>query len=61
MSWFQRYFRYLMTWRYHRQVIKELNALDDKVLNDIGIKRENIDQLIWLEIDKQNRGKNNNG
>jgi uncharacterized protein YjiS (DUF1127 family) len=50
-----------MTWRYHRQVIKELNALDDKVLNDIGIKRENIDQLIWLDIDKQNRGKNNNG
>jgi uncharacterized protein YjiS (DUF1127 family) len=61
MSWPKRYFNYLMTWRYHRQLVKEINRLDDKILHDIGIKREYIDQLIWLEIDKQNRGKKNNG
>lgn len=60
MNWPKRYFNYLRTWRYHRKVIKELNALDDKTLNDIGIKREYLDQLIWLEIDKQKRGKKNN-
>lgn len=56
MNWITRYFNYLKTWRQHRQVIKELNALDDKTLKDIGINRLDIDRLIWLKEDKQKRG-----
>jgi len=56
MNWITRYFNYLKTWRQHRQVIKELNSLDDKTLRDIGINRRDIDRLIWLQEDKQKRG-----
>lgn len=56
MNWVQRYFNYLKTWRRHRKVIKELNALDDKTLADIGINRCDIDRLIWLQEDKDKRG-----
>lgn len=56
MNWVTRYLNYLKTWRQHRQVIKELNALDDKTLKDIGINRLDIDRLIWLKEDKQKRG-----
>ena len=59
-SWTIRWLRYLNTWRAHRRLIKELNALDDKTLRDIGISRCDIDRLIWLEFDKEKRGKNNN-
>ena len=38
--------------------IKELNAMDDKTLADIGIRRCDIDSLIWLEQDKKRRGTN---
>jgi uncharacterized protein YjiS (DUF1127 family) len=56
MNWINRYLNYLKTWRKHRKIIKELNALDDKTLNDIGINRCDIDSLIWLEEDKEKRG-----
>ena len=56
MNWITRYLNYLKTWRQHRQVIKELNSLDDKTLKDIGINRRDIDRLIWLQEDKQKRG-----
>jgi uncharacterized protein YjiS (DUF1127 family) len=56
MNWVNRYLNYLKTWRKHRKIIKELNALDDKTLNDIGINRCDIDRLIWLQEDKQKRG-----
>ena len=56
MNWLQRYFNYLKTWRKHRKIIKELNALDDKTLADIGINRCDIDRLIWLQEDKDKRG-----
>jgi uncharacterized protein YjiS (DUF1127 family) len=47
-----------MTWRKHRAVIKELNALTDKQLDDINISRYEIDRLVWLEEDKKKRGSN---
>ena len=53
MIWFKRYLNYLMTWRKHRQIIKELNQLTDKQLGDIGFTRGDIDDLIWLEEDKK--------
>jgi len=57
LTWFWRYVNYLATWREHRLVVKELNALSDKELRDIGINRGDIDRLVWLEADKQRRGK----
>lgn len=59
-NWFLRWLRYVNTWREHRRIIKELNSLDDKTLRDIGINRCDIDKLIWLDYDKEKRGKNNN-
>jgi uncharacterized protein YjiS (DUF1127 family) len=56
MTWFERYWKYLLTWRAHRKVIKELNSLTDKELSDIGINRHDIDRLVWLPEDKQKRG-----
>ena len=56
MNWLQRYYKYLKTWRQHREVIKELNRLTDSELKDIGINRGDINRLVWLEEDKRERG-----
>lgn len=58
MSWIVRFYKYVVTWRAHRLVIKELNALSDAQLKDIGLNRGDIDNLIWLKLDKQRRGSN---
>ena len=57
LNWLVRYYKYLSTWRKHREVIKELNRLTDAELKDIGINRGDIDRLVWLQEDKGNRGK----
>ena len=56
MNWVLRYYKYLSTWRKHREVIKELNRLTDAELKDIGINRGDISRLIWLQEDKDNSG-----
>ena len=60
MSWFWRYVNYLSTWREHRTAIKQLNTLTDRELRDIGIARADIDRLVWLQEDKDNRGREKN-
>ena len=57
MTWFWRYMNYLATWREHRNAIKQLNQMSDRELSDLGINRADIDRLVWLEEDKQKRGK----
>ena len=57
MTWFWRYVNFLATWREHRKAIKQLNMLTDKELNDIGLNRSDIDRLVWLKEDKDNRGR----
>jgi len=57
MTWFWRYMNYLATWREHRNAIKQLNQLTTRELNDIGLSRADIDRLVWLKEDKDNRGR----
>ena len=57
MTLFWRYVNFLATWREHRNAIKQLNMLSDYELNDIGISRADIDRLVWLKEDKDNRGR----
>lgn len=54
--WVWRFLKYIQTWRAHRRVIKELNAMSDRELRDIGISRADIDNLIWLEEDLEKKG-----
>jgi len=56
-KWIWRFLKYVQTWRAHRRVIKELNALSDLELRDIGINRYDIDRLVWLKEDLENKGK----
>jgi len=51
-----RYWKYMKTWRKHRDTIKQLNSLSDKDLWDIGISRWQIDELIFKEEDRMKRG-----
>tara|TARA_R110000822_G_scaffold291650_1_gene413597 strand:+ start:687 stop:875 length:189 start_codon:yes stop_codon:yes gene_type:complete len=55
-----RLFNYLITRAEHRRIIKELNQLTDAELRDMGINRCDIDRLVWLDEDKEKRGKKNN-
>jgi uncharacterized protein YjiS (DUF1127 family) len=57
MSWIRRYWNFLATWREHRNAIKQLNMLTTRELNDIGLSRSDIDRLVWLDEDKDNRGR----
>jgi uncharacterized protein YjiS (DUF1127 family) len=57
MSWFWRYVNFLATWREHRKAVKILNTLTDRELKDIGMNRSDIDRLVWLQEDKDNRGR----
>tara|TARA_R110002167_G_scaffold215806_2_gene420659 strand:+ start:783 stop:965 length:183 start_codon:yes stop_codon:yes gene_type:complete len=57
MTWFWRYVNYLATWREHRKAIKQLNALTDRQLKDIGMYRGDIDRLVWLQSDKDESGR----
>jgi len=56
MNIFLRYYNYLKTWRKHRELVKDLNRLTNAQLKDIGITRGEIDHLVWMEQDKQERG-----
>lgn len=57
MKYLWRLTNYLATRSEHRKAIKQLNRLSDKELKDIGINRVDIDRMVWLPEDKQQRGK----
>lgn len=60
MKWVWRYVNYVVTWREHRRVIKELNQLTNSQLKDVGLNRADIDRLVWLAEDKRKRGQKDN-
>ena len=51
---------YVQTRRHHRETIKQLNALTDAQLRDIGINRNDLNRLIWMPEDFANRGRGKN-
>ena len=61
MKWtnnlFIRFMRYSVMWSEHRKAIKILNTLSDRELKDIGMIRADIDRMVWLDSDKNERGK----
>jgi len=52
-----RFMRYCVMWSEHRAAIKILNRLSDRELKDIGITRSDIDRMVWLKEDKDQRGR----
>jgi len=54
---FIRFMRYSVMWSEHRKAIKILNTLSDRELKDIGMIRADIDRMVWLDSDKNERGK----
>mgnify|MGYP003649478485 CR=1 FL=1 len=50
-KWIYRFYNYLMTWQMHRDTIKHLNRLSNRELNDIGLTRGDIDNLVWMRED----------
>ena len=59
MTWLERYYNFLKTWRLHRETIKQLNTMSDAALKDIGINRGDINRMIWLDEDMIQRGTKN--
>lgn len=43
----------------HRDTIKHLNRLTSRELQDIGLTRGDIDNLVWMREDFKARGKGN--
>ena len=54
--WMYRFWNYLMTWQMHRDTIKHLNRLSNRELQDIGLTRGDIDNLVWMREDFKKRG-----
>ncbi len=54
---FVRFMRYCVMWSEHRQAVKILNQLSDRELKDIGMSRQDIDRMVWLDEDKTMRGR----
>jgi len=57
MTWLERYYNFLKTWRLHRKTVKQLNTMTDRQLKDIGMNRSDINRMIWLDEDMIQRGK----
>lgn len=59
MNWLKetsviRFLRYVFDWTAHRDTIKTLNVLSDKELNDIGLTRGGISDLIYRSESRRN-------
>lgn len=59
MNWLKessivRFLRYVLDWTAHRDTIKHLNHLTDKELNDIGLNRGGISDLIYRSQSSRN-------
>jgi len=46
-----RLWMYLATWQAHRDTIKHLNRMTNAELRDVGITRNEINNLVWMKKD----------
>ena len=53
-NYFTRFVRYVIDWRKTRSVIRQLQELPDHTLEDMGIKRHEIESLAYTEIQRKN-------
>ena len=56
-NYLTRFIRYIIDWRKTRSVIRQLQELPDHTLEDMGIKRHEIESLAYTEIQKKNHEK----
>ncbi len=49
-----RFMRYVVDWRRTRKIIRQLHALPDSTLEDIGIYRHDIGRLAYTELQRKN-------
>ena len=53
-NYLTRFIRYILDWRKTRSVIRQLHELPDHTLEDMGIKRHEIESLAYTEIQRKN-------
>ena len=53
-NYLTRFIRYVIDWRKPRSVIRQLQELPDHTLEDMGIKRHEIESLAYTEIQRKN-------
>ena len=53
-NYLTRFIRYIIDWRKKRSVIRQLQELPDHTLEDMGIKRHEIESLAYTEIQRKN-------
>ena len=53
-NYLTRFIRYVIDWRKTRSVIRQLQELPDHTLEDMGIKRYDIERLAYTEIQRNN-------
>jgi len=53
-NYFTRFMRYVIDWRKTRKVIRILQDLPDHTLEDMGIRRHDIERLAYTELQRKN-------
>ena len=53
-NYLTRFIRYIIDWRKTRSVIRQLQELPDHTLEDMGIKRHEIESLAYTELQRRN-------
>ena len=53
-NYLTRFIRYVIDWRKTRSVIRQLQELPAHTLEDMGIKRYDIERLAYTEIQRKN-------
>jgi len=51
-NYLTRFIRYVIDWRKTREIIRQLQSLDDKILKDIGVSRHDIYRLAYTKVQK---------
>mgnify|MGYP001166671122 FL=1 len=53
-NYLTRFMRYVIDWRKTRKVIRILQDLPDHTLEDMGIRRHDIERLAYTELQRKN-------